>query len=118
MSKFKKVSSDKTCTTMRHEDGHEIKIAHKALSALQRKQLEKMPAVEHFDDGGTAAAPSDVTSALQNAASHPQSTQKGLWDTIKGAVTPSPTPSNQYNGGEIKHYDEGTASAGNDSASA
>lgn len=42
---FNKVSADATHTTMRNGQGHEIKIAHKALSKEMREQLEKLPQV-------------------------------------------------------------------------
>lgn len=45
-SKFKKVSGDKESTTMRHEDGHEMRIAHKALSPKMRGDLAKLPSME------------------------------------------------------------------------
>jgi hypothetical protein len=39
LSKFKKVSSDERHTTLRHEAGHELRIAHSALSPKMREQL-------------------------------------------------------------------------------
>ncbi len=50
MKKFKKIASDKTHTTMRHMDGHEMKIAHSALSPKARKELADIPV--HMADGG------------------------------------------------------------------
>lgn len=61
---FKKIHSDKTHTTLEHEsDGHQIKLAHRALSKPNRKALEKLPleskasddAKPHFDEGGSVA---------------------------------------------------------------
>lgn len=46
LSKFKKMSSDGKVTTLRHADGHEFKIAHKALSSKARAELDKMPMAE------------------------------------------------------------------------
>lgn len=43
LSTFKKIASDKGTSTLRHTDGHEIKIMHGALPAIQRKALEKLP---------------------------------------------------------------------------
>ncbi len=40
--KFKHVSSDDKTTTLRHDKGHELKIAHSALSPNMRKQLEAL----------------------------------------------------------------------------
>lgn len=50
ISKFKKASSDETCTILRDEKGHEIKIAHNALSSALKKQLSSLP--QHFAEGG------------------------------------------------------------------
>lgn len=44
MSKFHKVSGDAQHTVMRHQDGHEIRVAHKALSPEAAKQLTALPA--------------------------------------------------------------------------
>lgn len=49
LKNFKKISSDEKSTTFKHKDGHEIKIAKKALSGVMKKQLDALP---HFDDGG------------------------------------------------------------------
>lgn len=50
LSKFKinKALSDKTHTMMQHEDGHQLKIRHGALSAKMRKEIEKLK----MADGG------------------------------------------------------------------
>jgi len=45
LSKFKKVSSDKDYTTLRHSDGHEMKLAHKPLSKGHRKALDSLEMV-------------------------------------------------------------------------
>lgn len=50
LSKFKKVACDKGCSTLRHVDGHELRIAHKALSPQMRRDLDKLPI--HAADGG------------------------------------------------------------------
>lgn len=46
LSRFKKVSSDKNSTTMRHANGHEVKIVHSALSAAMRSQIDALPTHE------------------------------------------------------------------------
>lgn len=43
LSRFKKVSSDDKATTMRHSNGHEVKIVHSALSPKMREQIESLP---------------------------------------------------------------------------
>lgn len=52
LSGFKKLAEDKKMVTMGHPSGHEIKISKSALSALQRKQIERLPI--HLADGGDA----------------------------------------------------------------
>lgn len=42
LSKFKKVASDKKMTTLKHVDGHELKIAHHNLSPKLKSELEKL----------------------------------------------------------------------------
>src|SRR4051812_25269584 len=54
--KFKKVSSDKHTTTLQHEDGHQIRIMHSALSPKIRGQLAELPSHElKMADGGKVA---------------------------------------------------------------
>ncbi len=50
LSKFKKMTSDKASTTLRHPDGHVIKIAHHSLNAKMREELNKLPI--HKAEGG------------------------------------------------------------------
>lgn len=50
LSQMKKVSSDKTHTLMKTPEGHEVRIAHSALSKPHRKALESLP----FSEGGQA----------------------------------------------------------------
>lgn len=52
LSKVKKVGGDKHHSIFKHPDGHEIKVAHSGISALQRKQIEKMP-IQKFADGSS-----------------------------------------------------------------
>ena len=54
-SKFKRVSSTENATTLRHADGHELKIAHGPLSPKVRDQLTKLPVMEQkLAEGGEA----------------------------------------------------------------
>lgn len=43
LSKVKKIAGDHKSTTFMHPDGHKITVAHAPLSALQIKQMQKMP---------------------------------------------------------------------------
>lgn len=54
LSKFKKIAHDKKSTVLRDPDGHEIRIVHSAIPAIQRKQLEGLPM--YAEGGGVAAA--------------------------------------------------------------
>lgn len=45
LSKVKKMASDKDTTTFKHEDGHEIKVAHNALTPKMRSQLASLPEI-------------------------------------------------------------------------
>ncbi len=50
-SKFKKVAGDKNSTTMQHEDGHQIRIAHNVLSPKMRGELARLPSVKMAGGG-------------------------------------------------------------------
>lgn len=57
LKQFVKTGEDKGMTTLKHKAGHEIKIAHQALSPELQKQLKSLPLydggmVEKFADGG------------------------------------------------------------------
>lgn len=56
LSKFKKVMSDAHSTTMRNHLGHEVRIAHSALSPKMRGELAALP-TQNYADGGEAEAP-------------------------------------------------------------
>lgn len=51
LSKVKKIGGDGKSTTFMHPDGHRITVAHAPLSALQIKQMEKMPIAKMADGG-------------------------------------------------------------------
>lgn len=74
LSKFKKISSDKKITVLRHEDGHEIRLAHNALSDKVRNQLDSLKSEVNVprrkilpkkmaDGGEVEDAPSDMDSS-------------------------------------------------------
>ena len=117
LSRFKKVSSDAKSTTMRHANGHEVKIVHSALSPAMRAQVDSLPShqepikmakggvVKKMADGGeTAPASADdlppgADLSAVNAANRPAgippppdsapSTDQGP----EAIAPPSPTPS-------------------------
>lgn len=49
-SKFKKIRSDSKSTTLKHPEGHQIIVAHHALSPDMKKQIQKIPT--KYADGG------------------------------------------------------------------
>ncbi len=49
LSRFKRVSSDKKTTRLRHSKGHEITIAHSALTPKMREHIEKMGSHEESE---------------------------------------------------------------------
>lgn len=50
LSKFKKVKADEKSSTLRHPDGHEIKVAHKGINHKMLKDLHKMPMMAEGGD--------------------------------------------------------------------
>lgn len=54
LSRFKKIASDGKISTLRHNKGHEIKIAHGALSPEMRHHIDQMPV--HMAEGGDPKA--------------------------------------------------------------
>lgn len=67
LSRFKKVASDKTTTTLRHTNGHEIKLAHGGLTPKMKADLDKLPIF--MADGGDTAK--DLGQWASNVTSQP-----------------------------------------------
>lgn len=99
LSRFKKVSSDRKCTVLRHERGHEIRIAHSGITPKMREQLE---ALEMHDSGkvkrkrmaeggnpGDAQAPLDDQSPAVADNTPPDAPQE------PAPANPAPTPADQ-----------------------
>lgn len=96
-SKFKKIASDKHSTTMRHEDGHTLKIAHDKLSPKWRGKLADLPMA--MSDGGEV---SDGSSSEQTGSEaikkenytsskkKPKKDEDGLTMLADGGVMDSP----------------------------
>lgn len=70
LSKFKKIAQDEKSTTLRHLEGHDIRIVHSALPEELRKQLEGVPmfhgGVAHYDDGSKNGPVSEADSAPES----------------------------------------------------
>lgn len=74
-----KVSADKTHTTMRNQQGHELRVCHTALSKAHRDALEKLPVkmaqggmVQSMAHGGEVKAYADGGDVEQNASQMPE----------------------------------------------
>lgn len=60
LAKFKKIAQDKKSTVLRDPSGHEIRVVHSALPALQRKQLEGLPM--YAEGGGVSSEDAKIPS--------------------------------------------------------
>lgn len=71
ISHFKKVHEDHNSATLRHEDGHEIKVSKSSLSPAMKAKLARLPA--HLVDGGQVYDPNaDIMERMnQPATSRP-----------------------------------------------
>lgn len=58
-SKFKKISTDKQSTVLKHKDGHTLKIAHGKLSPKLKSELDKLPIHSFAEGGGVSKMPTD-----------------------------------------------------------
>jgi len=65
LSKFKHVKSDKNTTTLRHKDGHELTIAHNAMSPEMKTQLSALSGLST-----EAQTPLQADSLKHNRMSH------------------------------------------------
>lgn len=64
ISHFKKVHEDHKTATLRHDDGHEIKVAKSSLTPALKAKLARLPA--HLVDGGEVFNPNDDIIARMN----------------------------------------------------
>lgn len=114
MSKFKKVHSDEHKTTLRHDDGHELVVAHKALSPKMRSQLAKLPMAE--SKAGQSTAPGTHAKAFAEGGNVEKSKSVGegldpygIGAGIRGAVdSVEKTVRGAFaDGGEVPYSKEG-----------
>lgn len=98
-SKMKKVHSDKDHTIMEHPDGHQVRIAHSALSRPLRSQLDKLP----MADGG-AVPDVDPTKAKK----FEEGAKASGWQPKKWAenIKKGLTPQKKAEGGLVKKKDK------------
>lgn len=71
---FKKTASDKTHTTLKHKDGHEIRLARSALGKDMQKSLDALPMTEGAEQSNPKLEESKKTPS--KPASAPKSPQK------------------------------------------
>lgn len=76
---MKKIGGDQNHTLFRHDDGHEIKIAHAGIPAIQREQLIRLKMAK-----GGEAEPSDDTSALPTPGPTPEFQQGNMGPAMSG----------------------------------
>ncbi len=89
LSKMKKVGSDEHSSTFLHPDGHHMVIAHSGISALQRKQMEKLPIHKYAEGTPDAPVGEDVESPAAN--STPITPVESMQDPLPVATsTPMP----------------------------
>lgn len=97
---FKKVDSDDHHTTLKHSNGHMIKIAHKPLSDKMRKDLDALPTA--MAEGG--AVGTGESSTVDNSKKAPSDTDdlgfksgpvKKMADGGEASADPMPTPAPQ-----------------------
>lgn len=98
LSKFKKVSSDRDTSILKHPGGHEFRIAHKSLNDKLKKQLSELPMhggkkeVQHFADAGTVLPENDSVSLAPGALTSAPS----IAPAQQGIAPQESAPSNPY----------------------
>ena len=113
LSRFKKISSDKKTTTLRHSGGHEIKIAHSGLSPKMKEKLESMPVygadgvdtdpAAPAQDAAAAPAPAPVAQAAPTAIP-PKPANLPVAGTVD-VVGQRPPPLQPINADDLKQQD-------------
>lgn len=104
LRKFSKVHSDKESSTLKHPDGHEIKIFHKALDPKTMKSLQELPAKKMADGGQAKGSNFNLDSQgakdFSKGANEPVNPSLSeVWHNLKDAVRPSPKPAETYGPG-------------------
>lgn len=100
LSKFEKTAEDKHSTTMRHSDGHEIRIVHSSLPKLKREQLKRLKFakggdVERLDTGGDVSSNDTNGSEASDGGAPAQTSSPAAGTTINIQAGGSPQPAPQ-----------------------
>ena len=102
--KFKKLHANEHTTTLKHPDGHEIKIAHKGLKADMRKSLDELP---KFSSGGIVESVIKTVKSSMTEEPKPKKDVRPL-DKQKAKDFSSVFNTDKYsNGGEVQGYANG-----------
>jgi len=110
-SNFKKCGSDSKITTLRHKDGHELRILHGSLSEGLKKQLDKLPMAEGgavhesvHPKQGMSQAGLDVRSGTQDGklTAYGKSEAVDKHKKVLSALKAQPTPKLLAEGGDTE----------------
>lgn len=98
LTKFRKSSSDKQSATLKHPDGHEIKIALSALSPKMRAELHALP----MADGGSVPEPDKKKAEQAQREINTPLTSEQMMANLKSGLgfaeggTVKPVPGSKY----------------------
>jgi len=109
LSRFRKIGGDKDFTVMQHEDGHQLKIAHKPLTAKMRGALSALPNAQKMSTGGEPGITNESPAAAVWRGYNNATVDR---NNPKPAPAPSPEPdytsdSQGSNNGSIQYRAKG-----------
>lgn len=117
LKKFKHIKSDKDHTVLQHEDGHVLRMSHKALSPEFQKQLSALcQDPKEMNGGGIVNKASEWFHEQKakgtfgegpQAAEKADRAKKGYTVSIPKDESAGPTMVREAEGGEVKRYAEG-----------
>lgn len=87
LSRFKKIASDGKVSTLRHSQGHEIKIAHSGLTDRMREQLKGMP-IHLAEEGDVGAPMEDEINTPEAPAEAPPPAPESVAPPVAQAIQP------------------------------
>lgn len=91
LSRFKRVSSDKSSTTLRHSKGHEVRIAHSGLTPAMRDRIAQLP--EHAEKVAMYAEGTPEKPVSKEDETVPVQPEPGLAEVPETTLaTPAPQP--------------------------
>lgn len=90
LSAFRKVSSDKKSTTLRHAKGHEIKIAHSALTPKLKDMLNGLKMYADGTPGGPIGSQDDAAPTAENYSDAQPAMPEAMDDASPAAASDTP----------------------------